>query len=314
MKNMKKKNNTLRMASVMLLVLLCLVFSACSPNEPQGAGPTDVPAEITEPTLTEASGPRADSPSEAYLEAAREILCGKTPEGFDFDPAFTALYFGFDGDHFCSYASAEHDDANYESGYFSDSSPVERYPRSLGEAAQSAIARERLAAFPYYGLDPDFKARLTGFAGEDYIVVTNGDDLWHDEAVTCIFVRGADGEWREIGGANSVCPRRLTGACMLSENEWYLCFSDRYFETDGETGRRLRIFHTNDGGENWSDAGLELPEGYAEPHTLIPGSPVFEGEHGVILVTAYFFGRDTLHAWFETKDGGKTWLFVDPAA
>ena len=236
------------------------------------------------------------------------------PEGFDFDPAFTALYFGFDGEYFCAYASAERDDAHYENGFFSDSVPVEKYPRSLGETAQSAIARERLATFPLYGLDPDFKACVTGFAGKDYIVVTNGDDLMHDEAVSCIFVRGGDGEWKEIGNANPVFPRTLTGACMLSENEGYLCFCDRYFEPDGETGRKLRVFRTDDGGESWTDAGLELPEEYGEPNTLIPGSPVFDGDHGVMLVTAYFFERDKLEAWFETKDGGKTWLLVDPAA
>ena len=287
-----KKKSIFYSVSALLLVLILSTGIACAPAVPE---------------------PAPDSTQyEEYRSLAMSILSGEKLDRLSFDPAGDQLYFGFEGDHFCSYTDAKFDDDDYERGYFSDSDPVETYPRSLGEEAQRAIARERNAAFPDYGLDPGFKARMYGYAGEGWVVLSNGDDLMHDEAVTCVFLRGLDGSWHEIGNNNSVFPRALTGACMLSDREGYLCFGDRYFDPDGGAARKLHIFHTNDGGENWADVGLELPEEYGEPNTLIPCSPVFDGEHGVILVTAYFNDRDELRGWFETTDGGANWTFVDP--
>lgn len=304
----------------MLLILLLSMSAACVPAGPGGENiptgmpeQTDAPQDSSRPVSEDTPKPDAGgSAYERYHKLAGEILSGEIPESFGFDHEGDMLYFGFDGEYFCAYTSAERDDGHYEEGYVSELAPFESYPRSLGEEAQRAVARERISAFPLYELDPDFKARMTGYAGEDCVIVANGADLDRDEAVSCIFVRGADGEWTEIGNANAIFPRRLTGACMLSEKEGYLCFSDRFYETNGP-GRKLHVFHTVDGGESWADVGLELPEKYGEPSSLIPYSPVFDGEHGVIPVTASFFDGDRLEAWFETKDGGESWLLVDPS-
>lgn len=217
-----KKKSIFYSVSALLLVLILSTGIACAPAVPE---------------------PAPDSTQyEEYRSLAMSILSGEKLDRLSFDPAGDQLYFGFEGDHFCSYTDAKFDDDDYERGYFSDSDPVETYPRSLGEEAQRAIARERNAAFPDYGFDPEFKARMYGYAGEGWVVLSNGDDLMHDEAVTCVFLRGLDGSWHEIGNNNSVFPRALKGACMLSDREGYLCFGDRYFDPDGGAARKLHIF------------------------------------------------------------------------
>ena len=63
-----------------------------------------------------------------------------------------------------------------------------------------------------------------------------------------------------------------------------------------------------------------LPEEYG---TVYPGSclsPVFDGDHGAMLVNAYRYDESLedapyealiLRLWYETYDGGKTWTLHD---
>ncbi len=297
-----------------MAAMIISAFFACSPADKKTGGDgASAPAQISTPEPEE--GVTASNNAQ-YFETARAVLSGRGGARFVFSPENTLLFFGFDGDSFCAYEGYlnEYSDRSDGQGYRSGREPAAEFPRSLGEAAQKAIARDRIEYSDVGSeLDPEFMPWMEGFVCGDCVVVTNCDDLWHDEAVTCLFMRDADGSWREIGNNNASFPRKLSGACMVSENELYLCFYDRYLGPEGGSGRKLCVFRTADGGAEWKNIGLELPEEYGEPYTLIPGSPVFEGKHGVILITAYYTGRDKLEGWFETTDGGESWTFVDPA-
>lgn len=197
--------------------------------------------------------------------------------------------------------------------------PIASFPQELGAAAQKSLS-------DYYrrNLNPAFSGddtlQMMGYFGEDYVIFTN--EVFHGNQAAAIF-RTADGgkTWTEFPVAEDY-PMEITGGCILSDKIGFLCYADRNIIIDGYTPRQLTIYKTEDGGKTWKDIELWIPETdvgmIAEPTIAL--SPMFDGEHGIMLVTysEYVKQRDAFDCyigWFESFDGGESWKFYsDPSA
>lgn len=197
---------------------------------------------------------------------------------------------------------------------------IAEYPREVGEEALNRLYGEipKENGFDMWGVGPYMSAE--GFAGEDWFVLKTVDDSIQDIQFHCIFVKGANGEWHEVDANDKQMHLPVYGACMLDENVGFLCYNCKFLDGPDETYRDLYVFRTVDGGKTWRDTGLVLPEEYG---TVYPGSclsPVFDGDHGAMLVNAYRYDESLedapyeariLRLWYETYDGGKTWTLHD---
>ncbi|MCR5808219.1 MAG: hypothetical protein K6G56_01505 [Clostridiales bacterium] len=281
-------------------------------SAPQPVPPrTEIPAP-TEPAYPWAGGfpaPDPDVISQAdvtlndYLkwsEFSKELLEGKEPVGFEFQSELQNAFFGFSQGKTYAYSAAKFFPETGAAAYMY---PMAVFPGELGREAQKLLtqyAEDYLSVQWQEGSGPNDRL-LAGFFGDDYVVFTLA--LSGTRAVHCIFFTD-DGwkTWRELGHNNAETPCMLTGACMTSETDGWLCFCLR--------DEKIRVFKTEDGGETWQDTGLDFPdEGYAGVTYTQVASPVFEGARGVIPVL--FDSKERSHRLgrFETEDGGRTWTF-----
>lgn len=124
----------------------------------------------------------------------------------------------------------------------------------------------------------------------------------------------ADGgkTWNEIGNANNVYAKMLTGAGFADENIGFLCF----IRTDSSIAPT--IYRTGDKGTTWEKLDIPVPEKYLSETENITVqieafSPVFHGADGVLPVEIDLFdGYDqasATSALYRTSDYGKTWSY-----
>ncbi len=272
-----------------------------------------------------------------YIRTAQGILEGKGVSDSDialFDTSTGRAYFGYSHGKWGAHNTLVEVSGRYEGPddlpfderykyyyYFED--PIAEFPAELDEAAKIAMIK-------YWEQDPEGgeeeyrkKAKdvsyLEGYFGEDYIVFSEYGAA--TGSVHCIF-RTDDGEhWYEFGN-NMYVPGRgirgfdyyVSGACIRSASEGYLCYYDRLYHYGELNTRRLLVFKTEDGGATWNEMGLWLPEEYEGARDVQTFSPVFDGDHGVIpikVTPADYENEPDVICWYETTDGGKTWEFCD---
>lgn len=120
----------------------------------------------------------------------------------------------------------------------------------------------------------------------------------------------ADGgkSWTQIGNANNVYAKMLTGAAFASNDIGFLCFS-RVDDSSGPT-----VYRTKDRGQTWEALDLSVPEKYKNGKYRVDVlSPVFNGANGILPVsiidTSGSALRQEAKGRYITSDFGKTWTF-----
>ncbi|MBQ4447958.1 MAG: hypothetical protein II897_06660 [Clostridia bacterium] len=257
---------------------------------------------------------------DAYTDAAARLLSGGVPDDSAWDIKSCDVYFHLDDDAFRAYRVMTDypPETSGGSGARVYSEPLFEYPREVGEEALDWLCNE---APKKAGLDLDSVGRLEGaegFAGEDWFVLKTVDDSIQDIQFSAVY--RTDGKsWYRYGDNNAQLFLPLFGACIVDENVGFLSYYSKFLDEPDETYRKIYLFRTDDGGKTWRDTGLVLPEEYG---TVYPGSclsPVFDGDHGAMLVSAVrtdlsqYTPSDELlqKLWYETYDGGKTWTLHD---
>lgn len=280
-----------------------------TPDPHTSAGPTMPPEETVPPETEKPDVYYYVSEHPDYAAAAHALLSGGEAEGtFTMDGG--GVFFGFEGDRLIAYRRAKwYGEIGDTALELSD--PIASYPAELGIRAKESLAEFNGTSY----VETD---QLYGYIGENYVIFTNEQHMGSQDRA--IF-RTDDGEnWYEFGAMKDN-RAQLTGGAILNANEGFLCFYDRAIMMyDSYTPRQLSVYRTIDGGKTWSDIGLWIPEEYegkiAPPSYVL--SPVFEGEHGVLIVvysvcvntSTGSFEQRTAH--FETFDGGDTWTFFPP--
>ena len=257
---------------------------------------------------------------DAYTDAAARLLSGGVPDDSAWDIKSCDVYFHLDDDAFRAYRVMTDypPETSGGSGARVYSEPLFEYPREVGEEALDWLCNE---APKKAGLDMDLVGRLEGaegFAGEDWFVLKTVDDTIQDIQFSAVY--RTDGKsWYRYGDNNAQLFLPLFGACIVDENVGFLSYYSKFLDEPDETYRKIYLFRTDDGGKTWRDTGLVLPEEYG---TVYPGSclsPIFDGDHGAMLVSAIrtdlsqYTPSDELlqKLWYETCDGGKTWTLHD---
>ena len=326
-------------AVLILLGMLTFPLGGCG-KETSLPAPTEAPkpTEAAVPAETEAA--QTASPLDALpdwltrvdesnyseqLAAAKSILRGETPEPI-WKGAGNGIYFDLETDYSGSYFTAyklcisveeTHAHSISPSQYYSfGAKRIKRYPFGLAGLAQESLYGylEKYWPTPITVREEPIYL-LPGFCGEDWIVVHTVTDSRFQ--VHTIF-RTDDGiDWYEFGSANSIKGgfSEITGACILSKTDGVICLHSASFDDE----RYERAFITRDGGENWTDLELALPDEY--PNCLLSDlfCPAFSGDHGVILANAYYneLNEDgtvtNVFGWFETRDLGASWEFHELA-
>lgn len=122
----------------------------------------------------------------------------------------------------------------------------------------------------------------------------------------------ADGgkNWSQIGDANQVYAKMLTGAGFATDNIGFLCFEKM------DDSLLPTIFSTDDKGKTWGKLELAAPRQYQDStHVIEALSPVFYGSNGVLPVIIYNTSGSVLNqeakGQYTTSDSGKTWAFDD---
>ncbi|MBR6006270.1 MAG: hypothetical protein IK064_01435, partial [Clostridia bacterium] len=305
----------------LILVKLDLEEVVPEPTQEPTAAPTETPEP--EPIYTV-------STRSHYLRTAHDALGSADWLNYgNFGEFDTRVAFGFGGDSFIAYEKYALINENGEARYlYAD--PIAVLPAELGVRAQASIA-DHLRNEANIDVSDESALQLFGYLGDDYIIFVDAERLSNLAAHAVFYT--PDGEnWVELGGFRDY-PRPVTGGCVVSENEAYLCFDDSDLQqSEGYTTRRLTVYRTTDGGQTWRDIGLEIPAEYENDNwTVEPPaaalSPVFEGEHGVIIAVFrrtedYGDGETDLIdrngiddiCVFETTDGGESWEPVSRAS
>lgn len=271
------------------------------------------PTPTPEVTVTSYNGGRS-----AYMALTHTVLSGGDFEDQLHEWYCGGVFFTMEDEGFVAYErailrSTGTPGVDYDERYeFYD--PIETYPAELGHWAYRAVG-DYLRANGFADFTGDEGLQLFGYIGEDYIIVTDAPQMGSQSVA--IFRRDSSGNWVEFPVPDKQ-PTQITGGCVLSDKVAYICYQDRGIMHSGDyTPRQLVIWRTTDGGQTWEDINLWIPEEY-EGYICPPAyvfSPVFEGDHGMIVV-AYCvynpeveYGFEQHSSWFETNDGGNTWVF-----
>ena len=286
-----------------------------SPAPFETVRPTQDITETVPPTDPAVVTVHFSSERAALLSATHAMIRGESVEDIPLTPNGSGVYFGLDGGALVAYAEAEliEEPGNVR---YELSSPVASFPYELG-----LRARKSVSDYIRRNLDPGFagddKLQLFGFMGENYIIFTG--EPFHGYQAAAIFYTPDGSQWSEFRSFEGH-PVELTGGAVLSESVAYLCYFDRsLMRFDDYTPRRLTVYKTCDGGETWEDIGLTIPDEFegiiAPPAAAL--SPYFEGDHGIIPVmystfNSFTAGFDSHTAYFETNNGGESWVFRLP--
>ena len=261
------------------------------------------------------------SNSEAYTDAVMRLMNGEKADDSIWDIESCDVYFRLDDDALRAYARVtEHLPENIGDDYvFEYLDPIAEYPREVGEAALKRLYLEIPEECGFEGAYSGVGKTAEGFAGKDWFMLKTVDDTIQDIQFHCIFVKGADGSFNEIDANDKQMHTLVYGALMLNEKEGYIGYGGKNLSDPDDTYRKIYLFRTDDGGRTWKDVGLVIPEEYGSPYPGCVLSPVFDGDHGAMLViasrldvpefTPWEEARLTL--WYETFDGGRTWTLHD---
>lgn len=219
-----------------------------------------------------------------------------------------AALFGFEGDKLVAYKGGVlHDEP--EACYYEPVEPFAEFPAELGERARSS-----LCAYMHRCLGTEVRdeaaLQMFGYIGKNCVVFMN--EQHHGAQAAALFYTPDGNEWTELL-PNEAAPYELTGGCVLSDSTAILCYCNNRLKDDPQ---ELIVMRTEDGGRTWEDIGLVIPQELAEQpvQPIRALSPVFDGEHGVMVLTYQVYNREKGEAegrtsWFETADGGRTWTF-----
>lgn len=313
----------LRRITLLSAVFSLLLTAACTgrsiPNDGQAAVPeTTLPAAVQTEAASSPCSAGPDEPTRftssrgILLSASRDALEGKFSEEDIYTIKDGGVLFGFDNGVLTAYAGAMVRDEP-ENPLYELLDPITTFPGELGERARVSIV-DRIRKYLNPDVSEDASSQLFGFYGDDYVIFT--DSPFHGTQAAAVFAKDQSGEWVEIPMPEAYCVQ-VTGGCMLSDRIGFLCFADRSLMNKPDyTPRELTVYATHDGGASWEDLDIWIPEEFegtiAPPvHAL---SPLFDGDHGVMPVSYSSYnsasdGFDSHTAWFESFDGGNTWVF-----
>lgn len=252
-----------------------------------------------------------------YYEAAKTLLSGLPVKDCDFSYYDHYVYFNLEDNGLKAYSTLKektthvsHTEIEY-SYEFSDL--IAEYPREVGEAAARSLIRRCNATGLWHSPEAsELPQYQEGLVGENWFALVTLDETMQDIQVQCLFFKDGD-SWREFdpegfGPERDGSPINLTafGACVTDANTAYMCYFTKQL-WDEETGyTKLYIYRTADGGASWQRLDIALPESYFQEYNCAPLSPVFDGRHGVIIISGLHEGR---MAWLESFDNGMTWEY-----
>lgn len=296
-------------------------------NAPETVPPSDAP-ETPLPTasITDAHDPTPLPTQEAerfvyvsdhekYSQTAHRLIGGDTlGSGTAFMHDKGGVFFGFEDDALVAYAVAIGDTYSADTGY-ELSDPIEYFPKELGIRARKSVS-DNIRRYKQPDFADDENLQLYGFMGEGYIIFT--DEPFHGYQASAIFALDENGVWTELA-SNADCQQQLTGGCITPGGVGLLCYFDREgMRLDDYSPRKLLVYRTENYGETWEKLDIVLPEQYegiaAPPSCAL--TPVFDGEHGVMMASFVSFEGDGLlnavthTVWFESTDGGTIWRFM----
>jgi len=259
------------------------------------------------------------SERELYTDTARAILGGESVENTSFSYYGQYVHFKLEDDGLKAYNAKVNyykyvpnstlpiDSAN------SPADPIAVFPRELGERANRSLIENVRNSAGFWEPADDADLVYQGFIGDNWFALATLDDSMQDLQTHCIFYND-NGDWREIkacpgvdaDGSGTVIPLTAFGACVTDANTAYMCYFTKQL-WDEETGyTKLYIYRTADGGASWQRLDIALPESYLQEYNCAPLSPVFDGRHGVIIISGLHEGR---MAWLESFDNGMTWEY-----
>lgn len=186
--------------------------------------------------------------------------------------------------------------------------PITSFPPELAEqAARSLTVYANAIGFQTVYQTEGISDGLfgEGYCGRNWFILkTEG---WNTKSVHTIWLDGGDG-WHEFGSNNGEAAD-ITGAVILSPDTAFLCeYSYAY-----NGGLDFKVFGSFDGGETWRDMELKLPDEYSGYFISNAYAPYFEGEHGIILASAFYEDGTYIFGGFITEDGGRSWGAFTPA-
>lgn len=291
---------------------------ADSPTAEPAAAPENAQHEPAEPaeqasfTISRQVNGRAE-----WSLYSQRLLAGKDIEEQACSLRAGAVFFGMDENALTAYNKALLLETDEGLAYELLESAAS-FPKELGEAAQKSLT-EHYRKYLNPDLSDDGALQMMGYFGKDYIIFTS--EAFQGKQAGAVF-RTDDG-WKtrkELPLPEGVASE-ITGGCILSDRIGFICYEERSSD-DNSTANRLSVYKTEDDGQSWKDIGLSLPQSEtgitAEPTIAL--SPMFDGEHGIMLVTytEYVKQRDAFDGyigWFESFDGGESWEFhADPAS
>lgn len=310
---MKKKSLYALPAVVLALILL----ASCTPREDRPSegseapslGPTEAAAasDTPSPTVLETTPPApTETPEDTAVPATDEPFAAVED---DYYALCSALLRGETSDilvhvNKCIYLLEETEDGL--GVYETDETLTKmRLVRTLPAELIAPAPKETW----------DERPNLFGYIGDNFAAIPYWPDMVDD---FLLWYLDDEGNWKrmdrpeeKVGGLG------ITGACVKDEKTAFICYNFTECSHD-TTIFDSCVYATFNGGKTWSHmADLDLPE-EVRPYFYAPQYlvPVFNGNHGVIPVYVASDRRDEQTAeactvWFETTDGGRTWVFRD---
>lgn len=197
-----------------------------------------------------------------------------------------------------AHMSGEHYSFGSESGArYNDR--IAQLPGDLFPAAAERLNELAVSA----GAEYEQLDHIEGFIGENFAVFTKAG--LPGRCICCIFCTEDGATWRETMSF-SAYGAKVTGACVLSPDEAYICTS---------RDRVAAVYRTADRGATWQQVSLPLPEDYNDCVSYAVYTPVFDGQRGVMLASISIPGVETAVPEqrcfrYITEDGGVTWQYI----
>ena len=238
---------------------------------------------------------------------AKTALQGQTPRK-SVTGAYDSVFFVPEGEKLSVYdsmhavlvahVSGDHYSFGSESGARYDDR-IAQLPAELFNTAAARLNEISVSA----GAEYEELDYLEGFIGENYAVFTKAG--LPGRCICCIFCTEDGVSWRETMSF-SAYGAKVTGACVLSPSQAYICTS---------RGRIAAVYRTADRGTTWQQVSLPLPEDYADCVSYAVYTPVFEGQRGVMLASISVACDETPVPEqrcfrYIPEDGGLSWQYI----
>ncbi|MBS4201787.1 hypothetical protein KHA93_19470 [Bacillus sp. FJAT-49732] len=161
---------------------------------------------------------------------------------------------------------------------------------------------------------PSVRQRFVGFTSEmDGYLIFTCDRTMSSEANFVMKTNDGGSTWETAGSVDEIYSLVTSGG-FINDKLGFISFGS--YNTMDEPPRPW-LFRTDDGGSNWDEVEVPIPDEYKGIFTVAE-VPVFKDGHGTLLVNqgpdGDYLGGNVL-AKFTSEDEGKTWIFsslVDP--